>query len=79
MGCTFIPSTTPLARTLYVSVHASGVELPPQAPASAQFPVATVKGLKVRTTDSPLEIALIWAWEGNPTPLAWTETVQCSG
>lgn len=35
---------------------------------------ATVKGLKVRTTDSPLEIALIRAWGGNPTPLAWTET-----
>jgi TRAP-type C4-dicarboxylate transport system substrate-binding protein len=34
----------------------------------------TVNGLKFRTTQSPAEIALIRAWGGNPTPLAWTET-----
>lgn len=33
-----------------------------------------VNGLKFRTTQSPAEIALIRAWGGNPTPLAWTET-----
>jgi TRAP-type C4-dicarboxylate transport system substrate-binding protein len=33
-----------------------------------------VNGLKFRTTQSPSEIALIRAWGGNPTPLAWTET-----
>jgi len=33
-----------------------------------------VNGLKFRTTQSPAEIALIEAWNGNPTPLAWTET-----
>ena len=33
-----------------------------------------VKGLKFRTTTSPAEIALIRAWGGSPTPLAWTET-----
>lgn len=32
------------------------------------------KGLKFRTTQSPAEIALVKAWGGNPTPLAWTET-----
>jgi TRAP-type C4-dicarboxylate transport system substrate-binding protein len=38
-------------------------------------PVPTsIKGLKFRTTQSPAEIALIKAWGGNPTPLAWTET-----
>jgi TRAP-type C4-dicarboxylate transport system substrate-binding protein len=35
---------------------------------------AEVDGLKFRTTQSPAEIALIRAWGGNPTPLAWTET-----
>jgi len=35
---------------------------------------ASVKGLKYRTTGSQAEIALIKAWGGNPTPLAWTET-----
>src|SRR5262245_32702704 len=35
---------------------------------------AAVKGLKYRTTNSPAEIALIKAWGGNPTPIAWTET-----
>lgn len=34
----------------------------------------TVNGLKYRTTQSPAEIALVRAWGGNPTPLAWTET-----
>ena len=34
----------------------------------------TVNGLKFRTTNSPLEIALIRSWTGNPTPMAWTET-----
>jgi TRAP-type C4-dicarboxylate transport system substrate-binding protein len=33
-----------------------------------------VKGLKFRTTGSPAEIALVRAWGGSPTPLAWTET-----
>ena len=33
-----------------------------------------VNGLKFRTTSSPLEIAMIRAWGGNPTPMAWTET-----
>ena len=33
-----------------------------------------VNGLKFRTTNSPLEIALIRGWGGNPTPMAWTET-----
>jgi len=33
-----------------------------------------VKGLKFRTTTSPAEISLIRAWNGSPTPLAWTET-----
>ena len=33
-----------------------------------------VNGLKFRTTNSQLEIALIRAWGGNPSPLAWTET-----
>lgn len=33
-----------------------------------------VRGLKFRTTQSPAEIALIKAWGGNPTPVAWTET-----
>ncbi len=31
-------------------------------------------GLKYRTTGSPIEIELIKAWKGNPTPMAWTET-----
>jgi TRAP-type C4-dicarboxylate transport system substrate-binding protein len=35
---------------------------------------SAVKGLKYRTTGSQAEIALIKAWGGNPTPLAWTET-----
>lgn len=35
---------------------------------------AAVDGLKYRTTNSPLEIALIRGWGGNPTPMAWTET-----
>lgn len=35
---------------------------------------ASIKGLKYRTTNSPAEIALIKAWGGNPTPIAWTET-----
>jgi TRAP-type transport system periplasmic protein len=35
---------------------------------------ATVNGLKFRTTNSPLEIAMVRAWGGNPTPMAWTET-----
>lgn len=35
---------------------------------------ASVDGLKYRTTNSPLEIALIRGWGGNPTPMAWTET-----
>jgi TRAP-type transport system periplasmic protein len=35
---------------------------------------AAVNGLKFRTTNSPLEIAMIRAWGGNPTPMAWTET-----
>lgn len=33
-----------------------------------------VNGLKFRTTQSPAEVALIEAWNGSPTPLAWTET-----
>jgi len=35
---------------------------------------AAIKGLKYRTTGSQAEIALIKAWGGNPTPIAWTET-----
>jgi len=35
---------------------------------------AAVNGLKYRTTASPLEIDLIRAWGGNPTPMAFTET-----
>lgn len=35
---------------------------------------ASVNGLKFRTTASPAEIGLIKAWNGSPTPLAWTET-----
>ena len=35
---------------------------------------AAVKGIKYRTTASKLEIELIRAWGGNPTPMAWTET-----
>ena len=33
-----------------------------------------VNGLKFRTTNSQLEIGLVRAWGGNPSPLAWTET-----
>jgi len=33
-----------------------------------------VKGIKYRTTTSKLEIELVRAWGGNPTPMAWTET-----
>ena len=33
-----------------------------------------VKGLKFRTTGSPLSIQLIKNWGGNPTPIPWTET-----
>jgi TRAP-type C4-dicarboxylate transport system substrate-binding protein len=33
-----------------------------------------VNGLKYRTTNSQLEIALVRGWGGNPTPMAWTET-----
>jgi TRAP-type C4-dicarboxylate transport system substrate-binding protein len=33
-----------------------------------------VKGIKYRTTNSKLEIELVRAWGGNPTPMAWTET-----
>jgi TRAP-type C4-dicarboxylate transport system substrate-binding protein len=33
-----------------------------------------MSGLKVRTTNSQLEIGLVRSWGGNPTPLAWTET-----
>jgi TRAP-type C4-dicarboxylate transport system substrate-binding protein len=35
---------------------------------------AAVNGLKFRTTGSQLEIALVRAWGGNPTPMAFTET-----
>lgn len=35
---------------------------------------AAAKGLKYRTTNSKLEIELIRAWGGNPTPMAFTET-----
>lgn len=35
---------------------------------------AAVKGIKYRTTTSKLEIELVRAWGGNPTPMAWTET-----
>lgn len=35
---------------------------------------AQVNGIKFRTTNSQLEIALIRGWGGNPTPMAWTET-----
>ena len=35
---------------------------------------AAVKGIKYRTTASKLEIELVRAWGGNPTPMAWTET-----
>jgi TRAP-type C4-dicarboxylate transport system substrate-binding protein len=35
---------------------------------------AAVNGLKLRTTGSQLEIALVRGWGFNPTPMAWTET-----
>lgn len=35
---------------------------------------ASVAGLKYRTTNSLMEIALVRGWGGNPTPMAWTET-----
>lgn len=35
---------------------------------------AQVNGVKFRTTNSQLEIALIRGWGGNATPMAWTET-----
>ena len=35
---------------------------------------SAIKGIKYRTTTSKLEIELIRAWGGNPTPMAWTET-----
>jgi TRAP-type transport system periplasmic protein len=35
---------------------------------------SAVNGLKVRTTNSQLEIALMRAWGANPTPMAFTET-----
>src|SRR5215471_3299138 len=35
---------------------------------------AAVNGLKFRTTNSPFDIALVRAWGGNATPMAWTET-----
>ncbi len=35
---------------------------------------AAVNGLKLRTTNSQLEIALVRAWGANPTPMAFTET-----
>lgn len=33
-----------------------------------------VKGLKFRTTASPLDVGLVRAWGGNPTPVDWFET-----
>ena len=33
-----------------------------------------LSGLKLRSTKSPADIALIKAWGGNPTPIAWTES-----
>jgi TRAP-type C4-dicarboxylate transport system substrate-binding protein len=33
-----------------------------------------VQGLKFRSVTSPLDIELIKAWNGNPTPMAWSET-----
>jgi TRAP-type C4-dicarboxylate transport system substrate-binding protein len=35
---------------------------------------AALKGLKLRTTNSPLEIDLMRGWGASPTPLAWTKT-----
>ena len=35
---------------------------------------ADVKGLKFRTTASPLDVALIQAWGGLPSQVAWAET-----
>ena len=35
---------------------------------------ASYKGLKVRTTDSPVEVAVAKALGMNPTPIAWGET-----
>jgi len=35
---------------------------------------ADASGLKFRSTNSPLEIALLRAWGINPSPMAWTET-----
>lgn len=35
---------------------------------------ATYKGLKVRTTDSPVEVAVATALDMNATPIAWGET-----
>lgn len=33
-----------------------------------------MKGTRYRTVDSPVEIDLIKAWGGSPTPVAWAET-----
>jgi TRAP-type C4-dicarboxylate transport system substrate-binding protein len=35
---------------------------------------ADAAGLKFRSTNSPLEIALLRSWGINPSPMAWTET-----
>lgn len=35
---------------------------------------ADLAGLKIRTTDAPLEAAITRAWGANPTPVAWADT-----
>ncbi|MFZ5945926.1 MAG: TRAP transporter substrate-binding protein [Bacillota bacterium] len=35
---------------------------------------ADMKGMKIRATASPIEVATLKAWGGNPTPVAWPET-----
>lgn len=35
---------------------------------------ADVAGLKIRTTASPIELAIYKAWGANPTPFDWTQT-----
>jgi len=35
---------------------------------------ADVRGLKFRSTESPIDVGLIRSWGGNPTPMDWTQT-----
>lgn len=55
-------------------VGAGGYRLLLNAKRSLKNAPNDVNGLKFRTTNSQLEIALMRAWGANPSPLAWTET-----